>query len=67
MCPSFVYSYCKNALPYAKTNDAGTLKNLIEKATKIEPIEHLANHCWHNFSFLNDYEAATNDIDKIAS
>lgn len=65
--PKFCLFLLQNALSYAKTNDAGTLKKLIEKAPEIEPIDHFANHCWHNFSFLNNYEAAINDIDKIAS
>jgi hypothetical protein len=43
------------------------LEKLIKKAAEIEPIEHLANHGWYNFFFLNKYETATNDNDKRAS
>jgi hypothetical protein len=63
---NFDYSYCENALPYAKKSAVGTWKNVSDKAAEIEPIEHLKNHGWYNFSFLNKYKIATNDVDKRA-
>lgn len=67
MCPTFDYPYYEKAVPYAKRGDIMVWKELIDKAVEIDPIEHLANRGWYHFFFLNNYEAAINDIEKLDS
>ncbi|MBL4710539.1 MAG: hypothetical protein JKY48_19090 [Flavobacteriales bacterium] len=67
LCPTFDYSYYEKSVPYAKRGDIVEWKKLIDKAVELEPTEHLANRGWYHFFFLNNYEGAIADIEKLDS
>ena len=65
LCPNFDYSYYEKAVPYAKRGLIKEWKEMIDKAVKLNPREHLLTRGWYHFFFMHNFEAAIKDIDDL--
>lgn len=64
-CPTLAYAYFEKSVAYLKRGYFIQWKQLIDKAVELEPKEHLFYRAWCQFTFLNNYEAAIIDLEKL--
>lgn len=65
--PTFDYAYWAKSIAYLKSGDFVTWKELIDKAVKYNPKEHLGYRGWCRYQFFRDYKGAIKDIEKLDS
>lgn len=67
ICPTFDEAWRTKSIPYLKRGDFVTWKILIDKATELNPKEHLGYRGWCRYQFLRDFEGALQDMERLDS
>lgn len=65
ICPALDYAYREKAVPYLKRGDFITWKKLIDSAVQLNPGAYLGIRGWCRYKFLNDYQGAIGDIERL--
>lgn len=65
LCPEFAYSYFEHGVPFAKRGQMDAWKKLIDKAVELAPEEYLGIRGWYHWIFMNNYEKAIADIERL--
>lgn len=65
LCPIYDNAYFEKSVPYLKTGDFISWKELIDKAVKLNPKLHLGYRGWCKYQFLRDYEGAIADFNAL--
>lgn len=62
---TYAYAYYAKSVAYLKSGDFITWKQLIDKAVKYDPKEHLGYRGWCRYQFFRDYKGAIQDIEEL--
>lgn len=65
LCPEFHHAYFELSVNYAKRGLMQEWKALIDKAVELSPTDHLGWRGWYHWFFMNNYEEAIADIERL--
>lgn len=66
-CPSISFSWREKSVPYLKSGDFITWKQLIDKAVEYDLKGNLGYRGWCRYQFFRDYKGAIKDIELLDS
>lgn len=67
LCPTISFSWREKSVPYLKSGDFITWKQLIDKAVEYDMKGNLGYRGWCKYQFFRDYKGAIDDIELLDS